>query len=141
MNSLPFRNWAFCKGPRKFRYVKKCSFPKKKCIKFHQQLRSFTIATYAICGFANPGSMGIVIGSYSALCPEKKTEIVSVVFRAFLSGTAVCLITASIAGKWNHLRFSYRYLKATFLGLLITDDGSWHDASVFQLIFLFVLEI
>lgn len=61
--------------------------------------RSELIATFAICGFANPGSIGILIGGLSSLAPEKKRQIAAVAVRAFFSGTAVCLLTASIAGK------------------------------------------
>lgn len=61
-------------------------------------LRSSAIATYAICGFANPSSMGILIGSLSAMAPEKRPTFTAVAFRAFFSGCFVCFITASIAG-------------------------------------------
>jgi hypothetical protein len=49
-------------------------------------LHSSAIATYAICGFANPSSMGILIGILSAMTPEKRATITSVAFRAFFSG-------------------------------------------------------
>lgn len=61
-------------------------------------LRSSAIATFAICGFANPSSLGIMIGSLSAMCPEKRPDITSVAIRAFISGSIICFITASIAG-------------------------------------------
>ncbi|KAG4076692.1 hypothetical protein HA402_001979 [Bradysia odoriphaga] len=61
-------------------------------------LRSSAIATFAICGFANPSSLGIMIGTLSAMCPEKRPDITSVAFRAFISGSVICFITASIAG-------------------------------------------
>lgn len=61
--------------------------------------RSEVIATFAICGFANPGSIGITIGCLTSLAPEKKKEITTTVMRAFFAGSAVCLLTASIAGK------------------------------------------
>ncbi|XP_053674491.1 solute carrier family 28 member 3-like [Anopheles nili] len=60
--------------------------------------RSAAIATYSVCGFANPSSMGIVIGSLSAMAPNKRQALTSVAFRAFLSGSIVCFMTASIAG-------------------------------------------
>ncbi|XP_014477508.1 PREDICTED: solute carrier family 28 member 3 [Dinoponera quadriceps] len=60
--------------------------------------RSETIATFAVCGFANPGSIGIMIGILASLAPEKKEQITSVVVRAFFAGSAVCFLTASIAG-------------------------------------------
>ncbi|XP_055631867.1 sodium/nucleoside cotransporter 1-like [Toxorhynchites rutilus septentrionalis] len=60
--------------------------------------RSSAIATYAICGFANPSSMGIMIGTLSAMVPEKRGAITSVAFRAFITGSIVCFMTASIGG-------------------------------------------
>jgi len=61
--------------------------------------RSEAIATFAICGFANPGSIGIQIGVFSSLAPEKKEQVTNVIVRAFITGSAVCFLTASIAGK------------------------------------------
>ncbi|XP_011876656.1 PREDICTED: solute carrier family 28 member 3-like isoform X2 [Vollenhovia emeryi] len=60
--------------------------------------RSEAIATFAICGFANPSSIGIQVGTFSSLAPEKKEQVIDVVVRAFFTGTAVCFLTASIAG-------------------------------------------
>ncbi|XP_062541268.1 uncharacterized transporter YutK isoform X2 [Armigeres subalbatus] len=60
--------------------------------------RSAAIATYAICGFANPSSMGIMIGSLSAMVPDKRSAITSVAFRAFITGSIVCFMTACIGG-------------------------------------------
>lgn len=61
--------------------------------------RAEAIATFAICGFANPGSIGIQVGVFSSLAPEKKEQVTDVVVRAFITGSAVCFLTASIAGK------------------------------------------
>ena len=60
--------------------------------------RTEAIATFAICGFANPGSVGITLGVLSSLAPDKKENITSSVMRAFVAGSAVCFLTASIAG-------------------------------------------
>ena len=60
--------------------------------------RSEAIATFAICGFANPGSIGIMIGGLAAMAPEKRDQITSVALRSFISGSLVCFMTASIAG-------------------------------------------
>ncbi|XP_058831562.1 sodium/nucleoside cotransporter 1 [Topomyia yanbarensis] len=60
--------------------------------------RSAAIATYAICGFANPSSLGILIGSLSAMVPEKRSVFTAVAFRAFITGSIVCFMTASIGG-------------------------------------------
>ncbi|XP_035735602.1 solute carrier family 28 member 3-like isoform X1 [Vespa mandarinia] len=61
-------------------------------------VRSEAIATYALCGFSNPACIGIMIGSLSNLAPNKKKEITAVTIRAFISGSAVCFLTASVAG-------------------------------------------
>lgn len=60
--------------------------------------RSAAIATFAICSFANPSSIGIVIGALSALAPERRPAITSVALRAFFAACFVTLCTASIAG-------------------------------------------
>jgi CNT family concentrative nucleoside transporter len=60
--------------------------------------RSFTIATFALCGFANLSSIGIQIGGISALAPNKRGELARLGFRAMLAGTMANLMSASIAG-------------------------------------------
>ena len=60
--------------------------------------RSFTIATYALCGFANLGSIGIQIGGIGALVPERRNDLAKLGFRAMFAGTMANLISASIAG-------------------------------------------
>ena len=60
--------------------------------------RSFTIATFALCGFANLGSIGMQIGGIGALVPERRGDLARLGFRAMLAGTMANLISASIAG-------------------------------------------
>ena len=60
--------------------------------------RSQVIATYALCGFANIGSMGFTIGGLSALVPSKRTVFAKHVVRAMVAGTLACFMTACIAG-------------------------------------------
>ena len=60
--------------------------------------RSFTIATFALCGFANFSSIGIQIGGIGALAPNKKGELARLGLRAMLAGTMANLMSASIAG-------------------------------------------
>jgi CNT family concentrative nucleoside transporter len=60
--------------------------------------RSFTIATYALCGFANFGSIGIQIGGIGALAPERRDDLARLGFRALIAGTFANFMTASIAG-------------------------------------------
>uniref|UniRef100_A0A8C3LBM6 Sodium/nucleoside cotransporter n=1 Tax=Chrysolophus pictus TaxID=9089 RepID=A0A8C3LBM6_CHRPC len=67
-------------------------------VKQYMSVRSETIATYALCGFANFGSLGMVIGSLTSMAPSKKKEIASGAFRAMIAGTVACFMTACIAG-------------------------------------------
>jgi CNT family concentrative nucleoside transporter len=60
--------------------------------------RSFTIATYALCGFANFGSVGIQIGGIGALIPERRNDLARLGLRALLAGTLANFVSASIAG-------------------------------------------
>ena len=60
--------------------------------------RSFTIATFALCGFANLSSIGIQIGGIGALAPNKKGELARLGLRAMVAGTMANLMSASIAG-------------------------------------------
>jgi concentrative nucleoside transporter, CNT family len=60
--------------------------------------RSFTIATYALCGFANFGSIGIQIGGIGALAPERKNDLARLGLRALFAGTFANFMTACIAG-------------------------------------------
>src|SRR6202158_2960614 len=60
--------------------------------------RSFTIATFALCGFANLSSIGIQLGGIGALAPNKRGEIARLGIRAMLAGTMANLMSASIAG-------------------------------------------
>ncbi len=58
--------------------------------------RSVTIATFALCGFANLSSIGIQIGGIGALAPNKRSELAKLGFRAMLAGTMANLMSASI---------------------------------------------
>jgi concentrative nucleoside transporter, CNT family len=60
--------------------------------------RSFTIATFALCGFANIGSIGIVIGGLSSLAPTRRHDLAKLGFRAMIAGTLANLMSASIVG-------------------------------------------
>jgi CNT family concentrative nucleoside transporter len=62
--------------------------------------RSFTIGTFALCGFANLSSIGIQIGGIGALIPERRNELARLGVRAMLAGTMANLISASIAGMF-----------------------------------------
>src|SRR5579885_1240973 len=60
--------------------------------------RSFTIATFALCGFANLSSIGIQIGGIGALAPSRRGDLARLGVRAMLAGTMANLMSASIAG-------------------------------------------
>jgi CNT family concentrative nucleoside transporter len=67
-------------------------------LKGHIAARSFTIATYALCGFANFSSIGIQIGGIGALAPSRKHDLARLGFRALLAGTLANYLAAAIAG-------------------------------------------
>jgi CNT family concentrative nucleoside transporter len=67
-------------------------------IKAQLDPRSFAIASYALAGFANIGSVGIQIGGIGALAPERKHDLARLGFRAMLAGTMANLMSATIAG-------------------------------------------
>ncbi|MGB2625789.1 MAG: NupC/NupG family nucleoside CNT transporter [Candidatus Acidiferrum sp.] len=60
--------------------------------------RSFTIATFALCGFANFSSIGIQIGGIGALAPEQRANLAKLGIRAMLAGTMANLMSACIVG-------------------------------------------
>ncbi|KAK7891567.1 hypothetical protein WMY93_023530 [Mugilogobius chulae] len=59
-------------------------------------VRSETITTYALCGFANFSSLGVVIGGLSSICPTRRGDISSIVVRGMLTGTCVSLVNANL---------------------------------------------
>jgi concentrative nucleoside transporter, CNT family len=63
--------------------------------------RTFTIATFALCGFANFSSIGIQIGGIGALAPEQRSQLAKFGIRAMLAGTMANLISASIVGIFS----------------------------------------
>jgi CNT family concentrative nucleoside transporter len=60
--------------------------------------RSFTIATFALCGFANFGSIGIQIGGLGALAPSRRADLARLGFKAMIAGTMANLMSACIVG-------------------------------------------
>lgn len=56
------------------------------------------IMTYALCGFANFGSLGIMIGGLGALAPERRAEVVALGLKAIVAGTLATCLTASMVG-------------------------------------------
>ena len=68
------------------------------------QDRSEVISTYALCGFANIGSMGIQLGALTALAPNRKADLSQIVLSAMIAGNVACFMTACIAGELHILR-------------------------------------
>ncbi len=60
--------------------------------------RSRLILTYAMCGFANFGSLGIMIGGLGVMAPERRSEIVQLGLKSIVAGTLATLMTGSIVG-------------------------------------------
>jgi CNT family concentrative nucleoside transporter len=66
--------------------------------KMAMDARSFTIATFALCGFANLSSIGIQIGGIGSLVPSRRNELAQLGVRAMMAGTMANLMSASIVG-------------------------------------------
>ena len=60
--------------------------------------RSTLILTYALCGFANFGSVGIQIGGIGGIAPERRAELAILGMRAMIGGTLAMMMTACVAG-------------------------------------------
>jgi CNT family concentrative nucleoside transporter len=60
--------------------------------------RSRIIMLYAMCGFANPGSVGIMIGGMGAMAPQRRSEIVALGVRSLVAGTLAACMTGAVAG-------------------------------------------
>jgi CNT family concentrative nucleoside transporter len=60
--------------------------------------RTRVLLTYALCGFANFGSLGIMIGGLGTMCPERRAEVVALGLKSIVAGTlATCLTAATVA--------------------------------------------
>lgn len=56
------------------------------------------ILTYAMCGFSNLGSVGIVVGGLGTILPERREEVIQLTVKAMFAGTAVSMLVASVVG-------------------------------------------
>ena len=61
-------------------------------------LRSRLIMTYSLCGFANLGSLGIMLGGIGVMVPERREEIVSLGFKSIIGGTLATCMTGAVVG-------------------------------------------
>jgi CNT family concentrative nucleoside transporter len=59
---------------------------------------STLIMTYALCGFANFGSLGIMIGGLGSMVPERKSEVIALGFKSIISGTLATCMTGAVVG-------------------------------------------
>jgi CNT family concentrative nucleoside transporter len=60
--------------------------------------KSLLIMTYAMCGFANPGSLGIMIGGLGTMAPDRRFEIVALGLRCIIGGTLATCMTGAVVG-------------------------------------------
>ncbi len=60
--------------------------------------KSRLIMIYALCGFANPGSLGIMIGGMGSMVPQRRTEIIGLGVKSIVAGTLATLMTGAIVG-------------------------------------------
>jgi hypothetical protein len=67
--------------------------------------RTRTIVTYAIGGFANFGSMGILIGGLSIMCPERRTDFLSLAWKTLFSGTLATIMAAAVVASLPYALF------------------------------------
>jgi CNT family concentrative nucleoside transporter len=68
--------------------------------------RSRMLLTYAVCGFANVASVGILSGGLSALMPARRTEILGLAWKALLPGFMATLMTAAVVAAFPIWMFS-----------------------------------
>ncbi|XP_010619432.1 sodium/nucleoside cotransporter 1 isoform X8 [Fukomys damarensis] len=62
------------------------------------QVRAETLTTFALCGFANVSSIGIMLGGLTSLAPHRRSDFARLVLRALFTGTCVSLVNACVAG-------------------------------------------
>jgi nucleoside permease NupC len=75
------------------------AYAKLETLKGTLSRRSTIIATYALCGFSNPASVGIQISAFSTLAPERRQDFARLAFRAYIAGSMACFLTACVAGS------------------------------------------
>lgn len=87
------------------------------------QPRSEAIATYSLCGFANPGSIGCLVATLNTLVPSQRKNTIALAFRAFVGGCIVCFLTACVAGMCTMRNNDIpRYLNRFIMYLLLESQ-------------------
>ncbi|RYG00362.1 MAG: NupC/NupG family nucleoside CNT transporter, partial [Caulobacteraceae bacterium] len=67
--------------------------------------RTRMILTYALCGFANVGSVGITVSGMGVLMPERRNEIIGMVWKALIAGFLATCMTGALVGAMPHELF------------------------------------
>ena len=75
------------------------------------------IATYALCGFSNLASMGLMLGALGSMAPSRRSDISGLVFRAMIAGNVACFMTACIAGRGRYVSPQAKQTRA--LGIVL----------------------
>ncbi|VDN14661.1 unnamed protein product [Dibothriocephalus latus] len=65
--------------------------------------RAEVITTYALCGFANVGSIGIMLGSLVTLVPQRRKELSEMILGGMVGGNIACYLTGCFAGKPKYI--------------------------------------
>ena len=68
--------------------------------------RTRTIVTYAICGFANFGSMGILIGGLSIMCPERRPDFLALAWKTLFAGTLATILASAVVASLPYSLFA-----------------------------------
>ncbi|KAJ6669639.1 hypothetical protein lerEdw1_000188 [Lerista edwardsae] len=106
-------------------------------VKQYLSIRSETIATYALCGFANFGSLGLVIGGLTSMAPSRKRDIAGGAFRAMIAGTVACFMTACIAGILSVDAIGWQYFCISASAVLShAESVQWQRSAHFSSIAL-----
>ena len=90
--------------------------------------KSVLVATYALCGFSNFGSMGIQMEVIGGLAPGKKTAASKVMLRALCAGAIACFMNATVAGECQ--KNSNQIGAFGISGILISNPVVCSSASV-----------
>ena len=91
--------------------------------------RSFYIATYALCGFANIPGIGIQIGGFGAMAPGRKSDFAQIALRAMVGGCWVSFLNACIAGVLIDKWYSYSVVKVQYYCFTIIINNKCTDVS------------
>ncbi|KAL5006943.1 hypothetical protein ScPMuIL_015749 [Solemya velum] len=103
--------------------------------------RSIVISTYALCGFSNIGSIGVMLGALGSMAPSRKSDLAKIVVRAMIAGNVACFMTACIAGvqptmnanvHWCAKKWAYIFTQGHGVNTCIEDvcGHPWSQSDV-----------